>query len=35
MSASLQMHMWQSRIQIEDYTIVYFDRIAAFKVMYH
>ena len=27
--------MWQSRVQIENYTIVYFDCIAAFKVMYH
>ena len=27
--------MWQSHVEIEDYSVAYFDRIAAFKVPYH
>ena len=27
--------VWQSRVEIEDYSIVYFDCVAAFKVPYH
>ena len=27
-------HMWQSRVEIEGYSVVYFDRIAVFKVLY-
>ena len=27
--------MWQSRVEIEHYFIAYFDRITAFKVLYH
>ena len=30
-----EIHIWQSRVQIKDYTAVYFDRIATFKVPYH
>ena len=26
--------MWQFRVEIEDYSVAYFDRIAAFKVPY-
>ena len=28
------IHMWQSHVEIEDYFVAYFDRIAAFKVPY-
>ena len=28
---SLYIHMWQSRVEIEGYSIVYFDHIAAFE----
>ena len=28
-------HMWQSCVEIEDYSIAYFDRIAAFEALYH
>ena len=28
------LHMWQSRVKIEGYSVAYFDRIAAFKVPY-
>ena len=28
------IHMWQSHVEIEDYFVVYFDRIATFKVPY-
>ena len=27
-------HMWQSRVEIEDYSVMYFNRIAEFKVLY-
>ena len=27
-------HMWQSRVEIESYSVVYFDRIVAFKAPY-
>ena len=26
-------HMWQSRVEIEHYSVAYFDRIAAFEVL--
>ena len=26
-------HMWQSRVEIEHYSIAYFDRIAAFEAL--
>ena len=26
-------HMWQSQVEIEHYSVAYFDRIAAFKVL--
>ena len=29
-----QKYMWQSRVEIEGYSVVYFDRIAAFEVPY-
>ena len=29
-----QQHMWQSRVEIEHYSVVYFDRITAFKAPY-
>ena len=28
------IHMWQSRVEIEGYSVAYFDRIAAFEVRY-
>ena len=28
-------HMWQSRVETEGYSVAYFDRIAAFKALYH
>ena len=28
------LHMWQSRVEIEGYSVTYFDRIAAFKAPY-
>ena len=28
------MYMWQSRVEIEGYSVAYFDRIAAFKAPY-
>ena len=28
-------YMWQSRVEIEGYSVVYFNRIAAFEVPYH
>ena len=28
------MHMWQSRVEIEGYSVAYFDRIAAFETPY-
>ena len=28
------VHMWQFRVEIEGYSVTYFDRIAAFKVLY-
>ena len=28
-------NMWQSRIEIEGYSVAYFDRITAFKAPYH
>ena len=28
------MHVWQSRVEIEGYFVAYFDRIAAFEVLY-
>ena len=27
-------HMWQSRVEIESYSVTYFDRIAVFEVPY-
>ena len=27
-------HMWQSSVEIEDYSITYFDRIAVFEALY-
>ena len=27
--------MWQSRVEIEGYSVAYFDRIAAFEAPYH
>ena len=27
--------MWQSRVEIEDYSVAYFDRIALFESLYH
>ena len=32
---TLVRHMWQSHVEIEDYSIAYFDYIAAFKALYH
>ena len=29
-----EQHMWQSRVEIEGYSIAYFDRIAAFEAPY-
>ena len=31
----LQLHMWQSRIEIEYYSVVYFERITKFDALYH
>ena len=31
----LKKYMWQSRVEIEGYSIAYFNRIAAFKAPYH
>ena len=28
-------YVWQSRVEIEDYIVTYFDCIAAFKAPYH
>ena len=28
------LYMWQSRVEIEGYSVAYFDRIAAFKAPY-
>ena len=30
-----KMHMWQSCVEIKGYSVAYFDRIAAFEVLYH
>ena len=27
-------HMWQSRVEIEGYSVAYFDRIDVFKALY-
>ena len=27
-------YMWQSRVEIKDYSVVYFDRIAVFEMLY-
>ena len=27
--------MWQSRVEIEHYSVMYFDRVSAFKVLNH
>ena len=27
-------HLWQSRVELKDYSVAYFDRIAAFEVPY-
>ena len=32
MDALWFIHMWQSRVKIEHYSIAYFDRVATFKV---
>ena len=29
-----QIYMWQSRVEIEGYSVAYFDRIAAFEAPY-
>ena len=29
------MYLWQSHVEIEGYSVAYFDRIVAFKVPYH
>ena len=29
-----KIYLWQSRVEIEGYSIAYFDRIAAFKALY-
>ena len=29
------LYMWQSRVEIEGYSVAYFDRIAAFEAPYH
>ena len=29
-----QTHMWQSRVEIEHYSVTYFDRITTFEVLY-
>ena len=31
--SSAQLHMWQSRVEIEHYSVAYFDRIAAFEAL--
>ena len=31
----IHMYMWQSCVEIEGYSVLYFDRIAAFEVPYH
>ena len=28
------IHMWQSRVEIEHYSVAYFERITAFKALY-
>ena len=28
------VHMWQSRVEVEGYSVAYFDRIAAFEALY-
>ena len=33
--AHIHVHVWQSRVEIEGYSIVYFDHIAAFEAPYH
>ena len=33
--ATVQVHMWQSHVEIEGYSIAYFDHIAAFEVPYY
>ena len=30
-----QMHMWQSHVEIKDYSVEYFNCVAAFKALYH
>ena len=30
----LHSHLWQSRVEIEGYSVAYFDRIAAFEAPY-
>ena len=32
-SALLLLHMWQSRVEIEHYFVVYFDHVTTFKVL--
>ena len=34
-SQALQMHMWQSRVKIEGYSVAYLDHIAVFEAPYH
>ena len=31
---SKRVYLWQSRVEIEGYSVTYFDRIAAFEVLY-
>ena len=31
---ALMLHVWQSRVEIEHYSVVYFTRITAFEPMY-
>ena len=32
--ASVKRYMWQSRVEIEGYSVAYFDRLAAFEAPY-
>ena len=32
---SIMFYVWQSHVEIEGYSITYFNRIAAFEVSYH
>ena len=30
-----QRYMWQSRVEIEHYSVAYIDRVTAFEALYH